>query len=180
MPVHHCPLLHPDCHALHDGLDSDDIGFPPIRVCETTPDSPTNRPNSLRQHQSSSKRGASSSSSPRLPSSHPAKKGLRSKNILNTIQITVHQPKVFQILSLAPVTPLNDLQDVPHTPKKRSSEYLDTANHRPSKRQRSIDENSDDMDWLKQEIDDIRERIIEQVNLKLDEILHELRQWSQI
>ena len=188
MPDHHCPLLHPHCHALHDGLDSDDIGFPAIRILKTPPNSPINRPNRLNrpdykssrhQHQSSSKQDASSSPSPRLPSSHLAKKGLGSKNILNTIRITVHQPKVFQILGTC-YGLLNDLQDVPHSPRKRSSESLDTANHRPSKRQRSIDEDSDDVDWLKQEIDNIRERIIAQVDLKLDEILHELRQWLQI
>jgi hypothetical protein len=78
------------------------------------------------------------------------------------------------------ITLLNDFQDVSRSPRKRSSDFLDTANHRPSKRQRSIDEDSDDVDWLKQEIDDIRKRIIAQVDLKLDEILHELRQWSQI
>ena len=105
MPDHHCHLLHPHCNAVHDGLDSDDIGFPPIR--KTTPDnSSTNRPNLLNyessrhryhQHQSLSKQDASSSPSPQLPRSRPPKKGLGSKNILNTIQITVHQPKVFQV-----------------------------------------------------------------------------------
>jgi len=104
MPDHHCPLLHPHCNALHDGLDSDDIGFPPIR--ETTSNSPTNRPNLLNYkssrhwHQSLSKQDTSSSPSPRLPRSHLPKKGLGSKNILNTIQITVHQPKVFQVPGL--------------------------------------------------------------------------------
>src|SRR5580765_8590258 len=101
MPDHHCPLLHPHCHALHDGLDSDDIGFPAIRVIETPPDSPTKCPNlpnyKSSPRRSSSKRNASSSPSPQLPGSHLAKKDLGSKNILNTIQITVHQPKVFQI-----------------------------------------------------------------------------------
>jgi len=80
------------------------------------------------------------------------------------------------------VTLLNNLQGVPRSPRKQSSESLDTANlsHHPSKRQCFIDKDSEDMDWLKQEIDNIRERIIAQVDLKLDEILHELRQWSQI
>lgn len=175
MSDHHRPILHPHCHKLYDGLDSDDIGFPPIRIRDSTPDSPINLPNppnkpSRYRHRSSSKQRTSPSPSPRLSSSRLLKKGLGDKNVLNTIQITVHQPK-----------------GVPNFPEKRSSECLDTADRRPSKRHRFINEDSDDLDWLKREIDDIKERITQitdrmrvEVDLKLDEILGELRQWSEI
>jgi hypothetical protein len=105
----HCSLLHPHCDALHDGLDSDDIidfptSSPNLSKLHHGLDSdgfPTFSPNlpksPCHRRQSSSKR-LTSSSLPRLPSSHLAKKGLGTKNIFNTIQITVHQPKVFQIL----------------------------------------------------------------------------------
>jgi small-conductance mechanosensitive channel len=110
------------------------------------------------------------------------RKDLEAKIYTIRFKLPYINPRYFKSLALAMLTLLNDLQDVPRSPRKRSSETLDTANpsHRPSKRQRSIDEDSEDIDWLKQEIDDIRERLIAQVDLKLDEILHELRQWSQI
>jgi hypothetical protein len=102
------------------------------------------------------------------------------------IQITVHQPKVLTSFP-DPYYLLNGSQDLPNFPEKRSSECLNTAGHRPSKRHRSINEDSDDLDWLKREIDDIKERITQitdrmrvEVDLKLDEILGELRQWSEI
>ena len=103
MPPHLCPLQHHHCHALHDGLDSDDIGFPPIRVCESTPDPPINPPNksSRRRHWSSSMQHTSSSPSPQLPRSQLPKKGLGNKNVLNTVQITVNQAKT-AVLSIFP------------------------------------------------------------------------------
>ena len=106
--------LHPHCYSLHDGLDSDDIGFPPFRVRESTPvsryspPSPLNFPNyksSRRQHQSSSKQLTSSDPSPQLSRSRRPKEGLGDKNVLNTVQITVHQAKVskmFHILATSP------------------------------------------------------------------------------
>ena len=74
--------LHPHCYSLHDGLDSDDIGFPLLRVHESTPvscyspSSPPEFPNyksSHRQHQSSSKQLTSSIPSPQLSSFSMAK-----------------------------------------------------------------------------------------------------------
>ena len=150
MPDHHCPLLHSHCDMLHDGLDSDDIGFPLIRIRETTLDSPINLANkpSRYRHQSSSKRRTSPSLSPRLSSSRLLKKGLRDKNGLNTIQITVHQSKILTSFP-DPYYLLNGLQDIPKFPEKRSFKWLGTADHRPSKRHRFINEDSDDLDWLK-------------------------------
>lgn len=64
-------------------------------------------------------------------------------------------------------------------------ESLDTANHRPSKRQHLVHE--DDTDWLKQEFDDVRELVMliadhirTEVDVKLEDILYEVQQLSQI
>ena len=93
------------------------------------------------------------------------------------IQITVHQPKVLTSFP-DPYYLLNSSQGVPN---KQSSECLDTTDHHPSKRHRFVNKDSDDLDWLKQEIDDIKERVTQitdrmrvEVDLKLDEILGEL------
>ncbi len=87
--------LHPNCHLLHDGLDSDDVGFPPIRVRESTPVSrraPPSPPNyNSSRRQSSSQSLTSPSPSPQLSRS---RRGLGNKNVLNTVRITVHQAKV--------------------------------------------------------------------------------------
>jgi hypothetical protein len=79
----------------------------------------------------------------------------------------------------------NDCQDVPSSSRKQGSESHDLAHLRPSKKCRLFDE--DDKDWLKCEIDDVRDRMMqiadhlkEDVDSKLDEILHEVRLLSQI
>ncbi len=103
--------LHPDCHLQHDSLDSDDIGFPPIRVhvstpvsCFSLPSSP-NYKSSHRRRWSLSKQDTLPNVSPQLSRSQQPMEGLGDKNVVNTVRITVHQAKVlttFQILASPP------------------------------------------------------------------------------
>ena len=78
----------------------------------------------------------------------------------------------------------NDCQDVP---RKRGSQNLAQAHHRPSKKRHLIDKEDNLKDWLECEIDDVRDRMIqiaehlrEDVDSKLDEILCKVRLLSQI
>ena len=69
---------------------------------------------------------------------------------------------------------MNDLQDIPSSSQKRGSESHGPTDLHPSKRRRLSE---DDKDWLKCEIDDVKDHImrianhLQDVNSKLDEIL---------
>ena len=75
--------LHPDYHLLHNGLDSDNINFPRLRVRESTPvsrhsppPSPPNYKSSRREHWPSSKQDTSANPSPQLSRPRRSREGL--------------------------------------------------------------------------------------------------------
>ena len=110
--------------------------------------------------------------------------------MLNRVQVSVGQAKV-SLQAMVTILLTNDYQDVPWAgSRKRKSEshnLAHAAHLRSSKKRRLFDK--DDKDWLKREIDDVRDHMIqisdhlrEDVDSKLDEILGklEVRLLSQI
>ena len=88
------------CFTYYEGSDgySD---FPPIRRNESSPDPPPNRKSShhrsLAVEQSKRYASPSGTQSPQLRRSRESrlrKKGLGKNNIVNSVQVTVQQPKV--------------------------------------------------------------------------------------
>ena len=102
--------------------------------------------------------------------------------MLNRVQVSVGQAKV-SLQAMVTILLTNDYQDVPRaSSRKRESESHNLAyavHLRSSKKRHLFDK--DDKDWLKCEIDDVRDRMIqisdhirEDVDSKLDEILGKL------
>lgn len=185
----HPPVPH---HQTHDDSQSDEHSdFPPIREHKSTPDPPAPLVSSRLRPRSPAIRRNSEQCSllneepqpSQLRRSRPPNRGLGHKNMTNT---PIASPRRHAKVSHQPSSTDSywyDYQGVSKSSLKRNLETIDVADDPPLKRKCLTFIDEDDMDWLKDEISGIKEcikgitnHLRQDVDIKLEELLHEVRQ----